>query len=321
MKHLFIINPAAGNGRGYKFVPLIKELAKEHRAEKDCEIELTKYPGHATEIARKYAAIDGWRVYAVGGDGTVNEVLNGMINSKNEMAVIPAGSGNDFVRSIGEKDSAKKYFMNVIMGTARQVDAGILNGRYFMNVASLGIDAEACRYAKKYKKHPILGGKTAYLMGAAIALKNYATNDIEIAIDDYVLCEKITLMIIANAKYYGGGIPAAPNADMADGFLDVTIMPARSLYELAKIAPYFYLGQQNRIDRLIQRQTKRVVVNCEHLLTAEFDGEVCVDRQFNFEICPNAINLVFPRMKHHHEPAFIDLDTGSKVFESSDESL
>ncbi|MEI6286703.1 MAG: diacylglycerol kinase family protein [Bacillota bacterium] len=295
MKHLFIINPAAGNAKGYKFVPMIKELAKEHRAEKDCEIELTKYPGHATEIARKYATIPDWRIYAVGGDGTINEVLNGMVNSNNQMAIIPAGSGNDFVRSIGEKDSAKKYFMNVIMGSARQVDAGIINGRYFLNVSSLGIDADACRRAQKYKKHPLLGGKTAYLIGAALALKNYATNDIEIEIDGEVLSEKITLMIIANAKYYGGGIPAAPNADMADGLLDVTVMPARSLYELVKIAPYFYMGKQNRIDRLIQRQTKKVVVNSEHYLTAEFDGELCVEREFVFEIAPGAVNLVFPR--------------------------
>ncbi|MFA6074474.1 MAG: diacylglycerol kinase family protein [Negativicutes bacterium] len=308
MKHLFIINPAAGNGKGYKFVPMIKELAKEHRAEKDCEIELTQYPGHATEIARKYAAIPGWRVYAVGGDGTVNEVLNGMINSNNQMAVIPAGSGNDFVRSIGEKESAKKYFMNVIMGSPQIVDAGIVNGRYFLNVASLGIDAEACRRAQKYKKHPILGGRTAYLVGAAIALKNYATNDIEIAIDGETINEKITLMIIANAKYYGGGIPAAPNADMADGLLDVAIMPARTLYELAKIAPYFYMGKQNRIDRLIQRQTKKVIVNSENLLTAEFDGEVCVDRKFTFEIASNAINLVFPRSQHHQQPILMAQD-------------
>lgn len=295
MKHLFIINPAAGNGRGFKFVPLIKELAKEHRAEKDCEIELTRYPGHATEIAREYAAIPDLRVYAVGGDGTVNEVLNGIVNTGRQMAVIPAGSGNDFVRSIGEKESAKKYFLNVIMGTPRFVDAGSVNGRYFLNVASLGIDAEACRYAQKYKKRAVIGGKTAYLVGAAIALKNYVTNDISIEFDGETLNEKITLMIIANAKYYGGGIPAAPNADMSDGLLDVAVMPARTLYELAKIAPYFYMGKQNRIDRLIRRQTTRVVVRSENCLTAEFDGEVSVAREFAFEVSHNAVNLVFPR--------------------------
>ena len=236
-------------------------------------------------------------MYAVGGDGTVNEVLNGLVGSSCEMAVIPAGSGNDFVRSLGCKSNTKDYFMSVVRGSAQPIDAGSCNGRFFLNVASLGIDAQACQYAHQFKKYPLMRGKISYLAGAVQALANYQTSDVVINIDGEIVEQQVMLMVVANAKYYGGGIPAALQADMTDGLFDVVVIEERSWWDLAKAAPHYLTGKQENIDRLIKRTAKRVVIKSEELLAVEYDGEIFTARQLMFEMVPAAIKMVFPQNK------------------------
>ncbi len=292
MKHIFIINPEAGNGQGYKFIPFIEKLAKENK--KDYKIEVTCYIGHATKIAKKYANEKENRIYSVGGDGTANEVLNGMVGAKNAMAVLPGGSGNDFIRTLAKKCTIKNYFFNVINGKQKLVDVGKLDNRYFLNIASVGMDAKATYEAIKYKRNSILGGKMAYIIGGLLAFKNHHSYNLEIKIDGEYYKQSVMMIIIANGKYYGGGIKASPKADIDDGLFNITLLPKCSFLDLLGNAYYFVLGMQNKSKYFIRKKAKKIEIYSKCLLPIQFDGETTLKKNITFEICPKAVKIIFP---------------------------
>ena len=149
MKALFIINPVAGKGKSEEiirsFEPMIKGKLPYH-------IELTQNKGEATEIVKRYTSEDDYIVFAVGGDGTVNEVVNGMVGSNSTLAILPTGSGNDFVRSIYDKYTIEELLSDLLDGYDEPIDLIRIDEKYFLNISSVGLDAEVVYNANQYKK-------------------------------------------------------------------------------------------------------------------------------------------------------------------------
>lgn len=152
MKHLFIINPEAGKGKAIAYVESIKNIFQG--MEDEYHIEVTGYPGHATQIVKEYTSKEDYRVYAIGGDGTLNEVLNGIIGSTSSLAVIPAGSGNDFIKNIVSEED-EYILLKTINGKEKYMDLGKVNDRYFINISSVGFDSEVVYNAKSIKKNKV----------------------------------------------------------------------------------------------------------------------------------------------------------------------
>lgn len=219
MKHLFIINPKAGKGKSLQLIPEIEEAFKGTNEE--FIIEITERIGHATELVRNYVNRDNYRIYAVGGDGTLNEVLNGMVNSESCLGVIPSGSGNDFIRSVYKEKLVRNTIRDTINGDIKPIDLGKVDGRYFINISSIGIDAEVVDNVKSIKICPFISGKIAYILSAIITILMYKYRDIQLIIDTKEVKIKNTLLAIANGRYYGGGMRVAPDADLQDGLLDI----------------------------------------------------------------------------------------------------
>ncbi|NMB95836.1 MAG: diacylglycerol kinase family lipid kinase, partial [Clostridiaceae bacterium] len=173
MKHLFIVNPVAGKGKALEYIPEIKRIFAKRKND-IYFIETTEKPGHAIELVKSYVKRDTYRIYSIGGDGTLNEVLNGMAESDSSLAIVPAGSGNDFVKSLESYstfDTTKSSLLNsLIDGMETITDIGKINDRFFINISSIGFDANVVYNAAKFKKIPFVNGLLAYTMGVLLTL-------------------------------------------------------------------------------------------------------------------------------------------------------
>lgn len=300
MKHLFIVNPAAGKGISLKLIPEIKRIFADKGD--DFYIEITERPGHASDIARRYSGKDNYRIYAVGGDGTLNEVLNGMAKTGSSIAVIPSGSGNDFIRSISYRlggtnnsmDELVGLLKRTIEGVEEELDLAAVNGKYFINISSIGFDAEVVYNTNKFKKLPAVTGSFAYVLGVLYSLINNKSSYLQVDMDGNRICMKSLLIAVANGKYYGGGMMPAPSAVLNDGNLDICLIGSKSRFAIFTLFPKFIKGQHGVIKGISFHRAKKVEVSCDRELSINIDGEVEKVRRAVFEIIPKGIKIVIP---------------------------
>jgi len=292
MKVLFIVNPTAGKGRTIKIVPEIKAIMSELK-EVEYEISYTEKSGHATGIA-KNAADQGYDiVFAVGGDGTVNEVMNGLVKTNSALGVIPGGSGNDFVRTLGTKGDTAKIIKDAVNGTKKLIDVGFINDRYFINISSAGFDAEAVLATEQAKKY-FLSGSLAYLAGLISTILSGKPNRVKISIGDKEIEESILLIAVANGKYYGGGMMAAPDAVLDDEMFDVCIIRAMSRIRMLSIFPQFMKGKHKKFKEVSFHRSDKVSIESLTPIAVNVDGEVFRDTKVTFEIIKKGLFITCP---------------------------
>lgn len=292
MKHLFIVNPKAGKGKAIQLIPEIKNAFKN--SSEEFIIELTEKEGHATELVKNYVNKENYRVYAVGGDGTLNEVLNGMANTESCLGVIPSGSGNDFIKSICKEKLSKDIVKSTINGKLKMIDLAKVDDRYFINISSVGIDAEVVDNAKALKKYPFISGKLAYILSAIITIFKYKYKSMELIIDDKKLTLKNTLIAFANGKYYGGGMKVAPEADVEDGFFDICAISKLSRIKMLALFPKLIKGVHSQVKEVSFYKGKKVIMSSEQEIIINVDGEIIKSRRVIFEIIPKKINFIVP---------------------------
>lgn len=295
MKHLFIINPVAGKGKGLRLITEIKKIFMERKDE--CIIEITKGQGHAAEIAKNYSSKENYRIYSVGGDGTLNEVLNGMVGSSSSLAVIPSGSGNDFIKSIynhSKKENLNQLLRKTIDGREKSIDIGRINERFFLNISSIGFDAEVAYSSIKLKKLPLITGSLAYILGIFITLLKYKSYDLEISIDDKCLSLNSLMTVVANGKYYGGGIFVAPDAEIDDGCFDVCLIERVNRLKILALFPKVIKGTHADIKEVSFHRGRLIKITSEKNIAFNIDGEIIRDKRAEFEIIRNGIKIVIP---------------------------
>ena len=297
MRHVFIINPKAGKfNRSSDLIAQI-HVAFEKR-EEPYEIILTEYVGHAADIARGYAKLqEQVRLYAFGGDGTINEVLSGAYGSNNiEIAAYPCGTGNDFVKVFGEVDWS---IPAVIEGQAKPTDIIKVNDRYCINITNMGFDAKVAYNVNKFKK--ILGGHLAYYVSVFFTLLGRINMNVKVAVDGKtVRDDKCLLCVAANGNIYGGGFKCAPLASVNDGLLNFIIVKNLSRLQITGFVDRYKRGDHaSLIDSGLMftytGQTMSVSSNKDIVICA--DGEIFKSRECNISIIPNAIKCVFPLNK------------------------
>jgi YegS/Rv2252/BmrU family lipid kinase len=292
MKHLFIINPVAGKGKALELIPQIKKMFTG--INDGYFIEVTQYPGHATEIVRSYVSNDAYRVYSIGGDGTLNEVLNGIVGSNSCIAVIPSGSGNDFFRSICSNNEYKNVLWKTVNGKEKLIDIAKVNGQYFLNISSVGFDAETSYNTQLTKRIPFISGSIAYKIAVLITVirnKNYLVN---ISYDGKKFSGKILLTAIANGRYYGGGILPAPEAKLDDGMLDICIVIALGRFKILRLFPRYIKGTHIHMEEVHISTAKKIDISCEKEMPLNIDGEVKLVKHAAFEIIPKGIKILIP---------------------------
>jgi len=303
MKHLFIINPVAGKGKALEYIPKIKDFFSR-RQDDMYFIETTEKPGHAVDLVKQYVSKDTYRVYSVGGDGTLNEVLNGIAGSDSSLAVIPAGSGNDFVKSLvnysplylSQKDEAKSVLLEKLAhGQEKLADIGRINDRYFINISSIGFDAEVVYNTNRIKKLPLVTGIFAYILGVFSTLISYSKNILRISIDNNSIETDTLLVAVANGRYYGGGMQPAPAASIYDGIFDICLIKGVGRLRILKFFPKFIKGRHSDVKEVSFHRSKQVKIYSNHKVALNVDGEVSmVDGEIDFEIIPGGIKVVIP---------------------------
>ena len=257
------------------------------------EIRLTERAGHATEIAKEY---QNSTVYAVGGDGTANEVMCGVVGSTNTLCVIPQGSGNDFVRTLYAKIS-KKHDPKTILNRAKQfcqrkIDCGKANDSFFMNIASVGFDAEVVRNSEKFKNKPGLR-KISYILSMFYTIFHYHGTDLEGEIDGVSFRQKSLLFCIANGKYYGGGIKIAPEAIIDDGKLDAYLIESVPAWLFLCVMPLLAIGKHTGLKFVKHIRAEKIVIRGKDL-TLNLDGELSPTKEARFEVLPQGLTVLSP---------------------------
>lgn len=292
MKHVFVVNPAAGKGKALESIPRIQRIFTG-RSDEYC-IKITERPCHATEIAARYVKNQRCRIYSVGGDGTLNEVLNGMAGSDSSLGIIPCGSGNDFIRSIYPNSQDTDLLNKTINGKEIPVDIARINDRYFINISSVGFDAEVVYNIRSIKRIPGIGGSLAYILGILITVFKFSGNNLRIDIDGKKIEGKLLLTAIANGRYYGGGMLPAPEAKIDDGVLDICMIKPLSKAKILMLFPKLIKGTHGSIKEVCFDKGKRIEINSTSDLSINIDGEVIRGDKAVFEIIPKGINVIIP---------------------------
>lgn len=292
MRVLFIVNPVAGKGRALKIVPIIESAMKAVEGI-EYKIEYSKEPGDAAKIAGDYAAEGIDIVFAVGGDGTVNEVANGLAKTNTAMAVIPGGSGNDFIRSLGITGKPDEIIIKTLKGSRKKIDIGLINDRYFVNISSTGFDAEVVIATQKAKKF-FLSGSAAYVAGLISVIFTGKPSMVKMKTDDVEVSDTVLLIAVANGKYYGGGMKAAPDAVIDDGLFDICLISSLPKIKMLFLFPQFMKGEHKKFREVKFYRSKRVVIEAEKPIYINIDGEVVRDTKVTFELIKGGLAIAMP---------------------------
>ena len=288
-----ILNPSAGNVRDLDDV-----VARMARVP-DAEIRLTNKRGSAARFARTALRKGCELIIAAGGDGTLNEVVNGIGENSGatRVGLIPLGTGNDFARSIGIPADLDAAIDLIRAEQTRAVDLVRVTSdevRYFVNVSAGGFSGLVNeKLTPEMKK---TWGPLAYLRSAAAALPELRAYRTTLAFDDdESLMEELYNVVVANGRYVAGGTLIAPDAVIDDGLLDVVLIPKRPASELALVMAQIALGAHLSSKTIVYRRAAKVTVNSKPGMWFNVDGELVGNEPARFEIVPRALSFIAPK--------------------------
>lgn len=312
---LVVVNPKASIGKCERDWPEIKQLMISENI--DFDFVITEFHGHAIQLVRDLITEKGYtKILSVGGDGTNNEVINGIFTqqrfptSEITMGAIPVGTGNDWRRTFGFPEGYPSLVKVIKNGFLFPHDVGKVvyynNGdsqvRYFLNAAGTGLNEMVCNRTNKLKSQG-KGGAVRYMLSTASCLFSFKCVRIKLEIDDRVVLEDEILSIsIGNGKYNGGGMMMMPKAIPDDGLFDITVVKKVSMVKFATNISNIYDG--SFVDKMKEVTTfrgKKIRITSipAHLLLLETEGETLTNSPFDFELLPKAINMVVPVEKNH----------------------
>jgi YegS/Rv2252/BmrU family lipid kinase len=288
-----IVNPKAAGGKAIKQLPEISAVASSFAPE--YLLHVTSSIEDARLRAREFANMGIERIVAVGGDGTFNEVANGILESEHRAAlgIVPAGTGCDLPRSLGIPGSIKESLEFALTGDARPMDVGLARTstteRHFLNVAGLGFDAKVADRAQRTK---LLSGKKAYIAALAQSLTDFGYIDVRIEVNGAEIATKAVFVSVANAQYLAGGFHFAPMARIDDGLLDLAIIDDISLPGFIKAVPSVMRGKHLSNPHWSHYTTTHVRISSTTPALVQLDGEIVGTSPAEFSVVPGALDIV-----------------------------
>ena len=302
-KVMFIVNPQSGGGRTSKQWQKVERLL--YKKDYCFDVQQTEGAMHACQIA-KDALIKGYdHIIAVGGDGTINEVVNGFfqnhdeINPKAYLSILPMGTGSDFARVLPVSASAdyaeklltdcQEKFCDVIMANFFSWD-GSPQTRYFINVADVGVGCETC--IRLNEKSKVMGGFLSFLLSFLGVIFSFKSPEFKVEVDGELFYSgKSSLMAINNGKYFGGGVMIAPQALIDDGLLDIMLLKDANTIDFLTTLPSAYKGKHLDHPKIILTKGRQVKLSSSVQIGLEMDGETPGTGDVIFEVVPAGIKL------------------------------
>lgn len=299
-KHYFIINPEAGKVDVSEKIS--NEVIKAFNGKNDeYKIYITKGKNDATNFTKDICKKEtgNLRFYACGGDGTLNEVVNGLIGCKNASAsVIPYGTGNDFVNNF----NSKRIFFDIekqIEFQEEEIDLLKVNDKYSVNLCNIGFDAKVAENMNKFKKFPLISGQGAYTISVFYSLLHKMYSNLEILIDnEEIIKGDFLLCVVANGMTYGGGYKGAPLAKINDGLIDVCIFKKVSRTKLLKLINVFKRGEHLENEEMkeyfIYKKCRSINIKSKKDFTVCIDGEILIEKHIDINLERKAVNFLVP---------------------------
>ncbi len=283
-----ICNPASGNGTGRVILQKTEAYLKERDI--PAVIHETARPLHAIELAKKAVSDGAETVIAIGGDGTLHEVAQILAGTDTALGIIPAGTGNDFVKTVGVPMVPEKAIDLIINGTPKAVDTVRINDRLFLNECGCGFDVMVLDYADKAKK--LVKGILPYLYGVLQTIFHFKDIHVTLSIDDEPAQERdILVLAVGNGRFIGGGIPIAPNAVPNDGLLDVLVVRGMTKPRMLSVLPGLLKGKIETFPETVHRYARKVHLEGSKI-RINIDGEIVSMNQADIEVMPSSL-LVF----------------------------
>ena len=294
MLHVFIINPAAGSrDRTAEYTEKIEAACKDM----NYRIEVSKCPGDCERIAREAAETgEEVRLYACGGDSTLNEVASGAAGRKNAaVTVFSGGSGNDFVKLF---DDPKAFFdLNRLLDCEETTfDLVQCNDRYSLNICSVGLDARIGTDVSNYKRIPLLSGFRAYAVSTVINLFRGIAEHYIVEVNGETVDAEQTFVCVCNGRFYGGGFNPVPDADPADGLLDVLLVKKVSLLQVPGLIGKYKNGKYKQLPHVVRHlQTDKITIRCDKPTPVNLDGELMTAQTVEMRVAKEKLRFFYPK--------------------------
>jgi diacylglycerol kinase (ATP) len=288
-----VLNPVSGAGKTLKLLPTVTEALQ--RLDRPFHLHVTTHAGEAPGVAQRFAEDGAAVVIAIGGDGTINEVANGLLASGTSvpLGLVPSGHGSDFVRTVQVPKSIDDAIGAACAGRVRKIDVGKAtfadgSSRYFVNVAGLGFDAEVAQRALGTK---LPGSTLPYLAALGGALVGYRNIGVTIEADGERQSFTAVFVTVANAKFFGGGLKITPMAEIEDGLLDLAVIGDLGKLELLRQVPGVYRGKHVDHPKFTHRHVKSVRIETVSPARVQLDGELVGSAPVTFAVAPAALCL------------------------------
>ena len=302
MKHIFIINPAAGKtDKTAEYTAKIEQSCRGL----DYEIRISEHQGDCTRIARACAESgQEVRLYACGGDGTLNEVVAGAAGFDNAaVSVYVGGSGNDFVKIFDDRDAFRDLDRLLDAETAvfDLIDA---NGHLAINICCVGLDSRIGAEMVNYKRLPFVSGSFAYILSILVNLFKGISEHYVVEVDGETIDDEMTFVCVANARYYGGGFYAVPDAQPDDGMLDILLVKKLRLWQIPHALTKYKAGRYKELGSIARHiRTDRLRIRCDRPSPVNLDGEIRMDQAVEMKISEKKIRFFYPKgLKFEAEP-------------------
>ncbi len=296
MKHLFIINPAAGSkDRTAHYTENIERVCIEKGV--DFEIRVSAAPGDCTNIAREAAQTgQDYHIYACGGDGTLNEVVAGVAGYDNvAITMFAGGSGNDFIKIFNETDPFRDL-SRLLDWEEATFDLIKCNDDISLNICSVGLDARIGTDVARYKRIPLLSGFRAYAVSTLVNVIKRISEHYIVEINGERIDGKHTMICACNGRYYGGGFNPVPEADPCDNMLDVLIVKKVSRLQVASVVGKYKNGRYKELGNIIRHfRTDKVRILCDKPTSINLDGELRTATEITFSIAKEKVRFFYPK--------------------------
>lgn len=293
--YYFIVNKISGNGKGRKVWKKIEKLLQEKQIH--YQVRFTERPKHAVEIVKEISSETGLTVVAVGGDGTIHDVANGLIDSNIPLGIIPAGSGNDLARALQIPMNYQKALERILIGEQRKMDVGRIGNEYCITVTGIGFDGKVAEEnsSSKYKKwlNTFRLGNLSYGLSFLHVLFQYRPVNVQLKVDEKNFSFlNVWFIAIANTPSYGGGIKICPEACYDDGLFDICIVHDLPKWELLRTFPKAFVGKHVLHPGVTMIRGKQVDVASDWPIIVQGDGELLAKTPVQVTIERDALRII-----------------------------
>ena len=296
MKHIFIINPAAGSrDRTADYKKKIAEICGDRKL--NYRIAVSQRPGHCESLAREAAQSgEDVRIYACGGDGTLNEVAAGAAGYPNAaVTAFSGGSGNDFTKLFSDPTA---FFDLERLLDCKEVTFDMIrcNDRLSLNICSVGLDARIGTDVGNYKRIPLLSGFRAYVVSSVINVIRGIAEPYTVHINGETITGDKTMICACNGRFYGGGFCPVPEADPTDRLMDVLVVEKVSRLKVLQVIAKYKDGKYKDYPHLIRHfKTKDFTISCQKETPVNVDGELMTAREIRFTIAEEKLRFFYPK--------------------------